>query len=145
MESNFLTKDLLLQRDDLKIEKVELTRGHVFVREMTGHEKDVWEQSMLKQKPGTGGIGGKALEYETTLEDFRAKLAIVTVCDAEGNLLFEPKDVKTLNKMMSASNMEKVIEVAQRINVISQKDKDELLKNSEAEPDASSSSVSAES
>ncbi|MCK9429648.1 MAG: hypothetical protein M0R17_06550 [Candidatus Omnitrophica bacterium] len=141
-ESNFLTKDLLLQRDDLKIEKVELTRGYVFVREMTGSEKDRWEQSMLKQKPN--GNKNAAVEYETTLEDFRAKLAVVTMCDADGNLLFEAKDIKALNKAMSATNMEKIVEVAQRLNAISQKDKDEILKNSEADPEDSSSSDSAE-
>jgi hypothetical protein len=141
-ENVFLTKDLLLQRDDLKIEKVELTRGYVYVREMTGSEKDRWEQSMLKQKPN--GNKNAAIEYETTLEDFRAKLAVVTICDADGNLLFEAKDIKALNKAMSATNMEKIVEVAQRLNVISQKDRDELLKNSEADQEDSSSSDSAE-
>ena len=141
-ENVFLTKDLLLQRDDLKIEKVELTRGYVYVREMTGSEKDRWEQSMLNQKPN--GNKNAAIEYETTLEDFRAKLAVVTICDADGNLLFEAKDIKALNKAMSATNMEKIVEVAQRLNVISQKDRDELLKNSEADQEDSSSSDSAE-
>jgi hypothetical protein len=141
MESVFLNRELLLQRDELKIEKVELTRGHVFVREMTGREKDIWEQSMLKQK--ASGDKNKAVEYETTLEDFRAKLAVVTVCDAEGNLLFEPKDVKTLNKMMSATNIERIVNIAQKLNAITEKDKDEILKNSEAVPDGNSSSGSA--
>jgi hypothetical protein len=137
-----LTRDALLQKDDLKIEKVELSRGFVFVREMTGHEKDVWEQSMLKQKPS--GDKRKPVEYETTLEDFRAKLAVVTVCDAEGTLLFKPEDVKTLSRMMSATNMEKIVDVAQRINAISQKDRDEILKNSEADLDGNSNSGSVE-
>lgn len=139
--SELLSRDLLLQKDDLQIEKVELSRGHVFVREMTGKEKDIWEQSMLKQ---TGGGGRGKVEYETTLEDFRAKLAVVTVCDSEGNLLFKPTDVKLLNASMSASNMEKIVNVAQRLNAISEKDKDELLKNSEADQENSSSSGSAE-
>jgi len=142
MSSIILTREALLQRDDLKIEKVELTRGHVFVREMTGHEKDVWEQSMLKQKPN--GDRNKAVEYETTLEDFRAKLAVVTVCDAEGNLLFEPKDVKILNKMMSATNIERIVAVAQRLNAVTEKDKEDILKNSEADQEDSSNSASAE-
>jgi hypothetical protein len=140
METNFLTRDLLLQKDDLKIEKVELSRGHVFVREMTGREKDIWEQSMLKQKPS--GDRNRGIEYETTLEDFRAKLAVVTICDSEGNLLFEQKDVKNLNKVMSASNMEKIISVAQRLNAITESDKEEVLKNSETVPENNTSSGS---
>ena len=141
-DSIFLNREALLQKDDLKIEKVELSRGFVFVREMTGHEKDIWEQSMLKQKPS--GDKNRAVEYETTLEDFRAKLAVVTVCDEGGTLLFEPKDVKNLNKVMSASNMEKIVAVAQRINAITEQEKETILKNSEAVPEDNSISGSAE-
>ena len=142
-EMILLSREALLQKDDLKLEKVELTRGYVFVREMTGHEKDVWEQSMLKQKPS--GDRNKAVEYETTLEDFRAKLAVVTVCDADGNLIFKPEDARSLNKVMSASNMERIITVAQKLNAITEKDKDEILKNSEAVQDGNSNSDSVES
>jgi len=140
-EMVFLTREALLQKDDLKLEKVELSRGFVFVREMTGHEKDIWEQSMLKQKPS--GNKGKGTEYETTLEDFRAKLAVVTVCDESGNLLFKPEEARTLNKMMSASNMEKIVTVAQKLNAISEQEKDEIIKNSEADQTDNSNSPSA--
>jgi len=141
-EMILLTREALLQKDDLKIEKVELSKGYVFVREMTGHEKDIWEQSMLKQKPS--GNKNKLIEYETTLDDFRAKLAVVTVCDEEGNLIFKPEDVKMLNKMMSATNIEKIVTAAQRLNAISQQDRDEILKNSEADQTDNSNSDSAE-
>lgn len=141
-EMVLLTREALLQKDDLKVEKVELSKGYVFVREMTGHEKDVWEQSMLKQKPS--GNKNKGVEYETTLEDFRAKLAVVTVCDAEGNLLFKPEDARVLNKMMSATNMERIVTAAQKLNAISEQEKEELLKNSEADQTDSSNSNSVE-
>lgn len=141
-EMILLTREALLQRDDLRVEKVELSKGYVFVREMTGHEKDVWEQSMLKQKPS--GNKNKGVEYETTLEDFRAKLAVVTVCDADGNLLFKPEDAKVLNKMMSATNMERIVTAAQKLNAISEQEKEELLKNSEADQTDSSNSNSVE-
>ncbi len=141
-EMILLTREALLQKDDLKVEKVELSKGYVFVREMTGHEKDVWEQSMLKQKPS--GNKNKGVEYETTLEDFRAKLAVVTVCDADGNLLFKPEDAKVLNKMMSATNMERIVTAAQKLNAISEQEKEEILKNSEADQTDSSNSNSVE-
>ncbi len=134
-----LNREMLLQKDDLKIEKVELSKGYVFVREMTGHEKDVWEQSMLKQKTVNGKV-----EYETSLDDFRGKLAVITVCDAEGNLLFKPEDFRLLNKSMSASNLERIVNAAQKLNAISEKDRDEILKNSEADPEEGSNSSSAE-
>lgn len=139
----FLTRDILLQKDDLQIEKVELTRGFVFVREMTGREKDIWEASLMKEKPS--GNKQQGVQYETSLEDFRAKLAVVTVCDEEGNLLFKPTDARALSTSMSASNIEKIVSVAQRLNAVTQGDKDEMLKNSETDLDVSSNSGSVES
>jgi hypothetical protein len=143
MEKLVLTREALLQKDELKIEKVELTRGYVYVREMTGKEKDIWEQSLMKQKPS--GNKNKMVEYEVSLEDFRAKLAIVTVCDEKGNMLFKPQDVKLLNESMSASNLDKIATAAQKLNRITEQDKEEILKNSEADQEDSSSSDSAKS
>ncbi len=140
-KSILLTKEDLLKGDVLKIEKVELSKGHVFVREMTGYEKDIWEQSMLKVKPS--GNKNTPVEYETTLENFRAKLAVVTICDELGNLIFEPKDVIQLNKVLSAVNLDKVVLVASKLNAITEDDKTEMLKNSEADQEDSSSSGSA--
>jgi hypothetical protein len=139
--SVLLSRELLLQRDALKIERVELTRGHVYVREMTGAEKDIWEQSMLKEQKAKDG----KVTYETTLEDFRAKLAVVTICDEDGNLILRPSDVKDLNKMISASNIERVVEAAQKLNAITDKDREEILKNLETSPEEDSSSGSVES
>lgn len=140
-KSVFLNREALLQRDELKIEKVQLTRGFVYVREMTGREKDIWEQSMLKQKPS--GNKNAPVEYETTLEDFRAKLVVVTACDEKGELLLKPQDAKELNKMMSASNVERIVETAQKLNAITEKDKEEILKNLEADQEEGSNSGSA--
>lgn len=127
MKNVFLNRDALLQRDVLKIEKVELTRGFVYVREMTGKEKDVWETSLMKRKPS----GNKTArgDFEIDLDGFRAKLAVVTVCDENGDLIFKAEDVKTLNAAMSAVNMDKIVSVAQRLNAISEDDKEEILKN----------------
>lgn len=137
-----LTREALLERDELKIEKVELTRGHVYVREMTGLEKDVWEKSITKKLPSTDSE--KPANYEMEIEGFRAKLAVVTVCDEQGNLLFSIKDYGLLNRSMSAINMDKIVEVASRLNAITKKDKEEMLKNLKADQENSSNSGSAE-
>jgi len=141
-ESILLSREALLQRDELKIERVELSKGHVFVREMTGLEKDIWEKSMLKEKPS--GNKNRPVEYEVNIEGFRAKLAIVTVCNEKGVLMFKPEDVRVLNQMMSAANLDRIITVAQRLNAITEKDKEELLKNSETDLEESSNSGSVE-
>lgn len=138
----FLNREALLQKADLKKEKVQLSGGYVYVREMTGYEKDVWEKSMVKEKPSGNKL--KPVEYEVDIEGFRAKLAVVTVCDADGNLIFKPTDVKTLNNVISASNLDRIIIVAQRLNAITEDDKEEILKNSKADLEKSSNSGSAE-
>jgi hypothetical protein len=139
-----LDRIALLQQDTLKIEKVELPgRGIVHVREMTGKEKDIWEQSLMKQTKT--GDSKNPVQYETSLEDFRAKLAVVTVCNEQGELLFRPTDVELLNKRMSASNLDRIITVAQRLNRITEQDKEEMLKNSEADQEKGSNSDSANS
>lgn len=130
-----LTREMLLEtRDTLKLEPVVLTRGTVYVREMTGKEKDIWERSMMKRVsvPGGAQVAGQQTQYETTLENYKGKLAVSTLSDENGNLLFDMRDVAKLSSMMSASNLEKVVEAAQKINAISEADKKDILGNSEA-------------
>ncbi len=125
--SVLLNREALLKKDELKIEKVELSKGCVYVREMTGREVDLWRKSLMKEVKT--GDRRNPVEYQTSLEDFSAKLAVMTVCDENGNLLFKPQDVVTLNGNMSASNLDKIVTVAQKLNGISEEEKDVLLKN----------------
>ena len=134
-----LDRKQLLKKDKLKIEKVELPGGdHVFVREMTGRERDTFEQSLIKEnKEAVGGI-------ERSLEDFRAKIAVVTMCDEQGNLLLTPKDASVLSTSMSAAKLSEIANKASVLNAITQSDKETLVKNSEPGQDDSSGSASVE-
>lgn len=124
---NLLNKEMLLARDTLKVVKVEFEDGNfVYVRQMTGRERDIFEQSIMRAKKNAKG---HVETYETVLEDFRAKLAVVTVCDEKGELLLSPGDVSTLSKNMSAAKLEKIINEAQKINAITEEDKEDLIKN----------------
>lgn len=143
MESQFLGKDLLLVPDtNFKIEKVTLSRGFVYVREMSAFEKDVLEQSMRRTVPN--GDPNKPASFELATENFRAKLAVLTLCDEKGNLLLSKNDATQLSKSLKASDMERIVEAAQKLNVITEEDKKDLLKNSEAVLDEGSNSSSAE-
>lgn len=140
-----LNKVQLLSKDELIKEKVvlevvviepEIKEGeeiikeavteeeYVFVRQMTGHEKSIWELSQVQKS----GLGKKAT-YDVTLDDYRAKLAVVCVCDENGELLFKPEDYKLLSYNISASKLEKIVDVAQRLNAISEEDREEIVKN----------------
>lgn len=152
-ESVFLTKEMLLEsKDVLAIQKVELlsskgdVRGHVFVREMTAKEKNTWEMSLTKRIPSIGqGKGKTQEEIVTNLEDYRAKLAICTLCDENGVRLFDmtPKTIEALSTQLSASNMERIADAASALNKITPEDQKEVVKNLEADQTDSSNSGSA--
>lgn len=135
-----LNSSKLLEREDLQIEKVEFENGDfVFVRQMTGHERDTFENSLLKKnRDGKGNI----VSIEQNTDDFRAKLAVVTICDDKGNLLLKPTDYPLLSKNMSAKRLEKIINVAQKINAITEEDKENIIKNSEVGQADNSNSAS---
>lgn len=134
-----LSREALLKKQKLNIEKVELDdTNHVYVREMTGRERDNFEKSLMKQTEKDG----KPV-MESTLEDFRAKLAVNTVCDEKGKAVFQPGDVSILSKNMSAKWLIKIADAASKLNGITEADKEEMVKNSEGGPAASSSSDSA--
>lgn len=116
----------LLAKEPLRIEKIHFGKGEfVFVRQMTGRERDRFEQSLVKEvKDDKGNV-----EYERSLEDFRAKLAVNTICDAEGNNLLQPDDYPVLSQNMSAAKLELIVNKAQELNRISEADKEGLVKN----------------
>jgi len=136
---NLLDRKKLLQREVLEVVKIEFETGDfVYVRQMTGRERDNFEQSLIKEnKKAEGG-------YEKVLGDFRAKLAVNVICDDKGDLLLEPGDYPTLSSSMSASHLEKIVNEAQKLNAISSEDKEKLIKNSDAGQAGNSSSDSVE-
>ena len=135
-----LNREILLSKEILKIEKVDLENGDfVFVTQMTGRERDNFEQSLIRKlKDKKGQVTG----FEQITEDFRAKLAVCTVCDETGKLIFLPTDWNTLSQNISAARLEKIVNVAQKINAISEEDKENLVKNSEPDPESNSNSGS---
>jgi hypothetical protein len=122
-----LTRGDLLKKETLSKEKVELNENgdFVYVRQMTAHEKNVWEMSQMKKTVDAK----RKVQYDLSLEDYRAKLAVCCVCDEEGNLLFAPEDYHELSANISAATLEKIVDVAQKLNAITEEDKEEMVKN----------------
>jgi hypothetical protein len=139
---NLMDRKSLLEKEKMEIVKVEFEDGNfVYVRQMTGHERDTFEQSLLKKNRDSKGT---IISYEQSTEDFRAKLAVVTICDEQGNTILQPNDYGVLSRSMSAKKLEKIVEKAQSLNAITEEDKEALVKNSEAVQDGSSSLGSVE-
>jgi len=137
-----LSRNLLLQKEELEKVRVDLGKGEfVYVRQMTGRERDNFEQSLIKEKKDTKG---NVVSYDRALGDFRAKLAVVTCCDEDGKGLFLPDDYSLLSQNMSARRLELIVNAAQKLNAISEEDKEALVKNSSPEQGDNSNSGSVE-
>ena len=113
-----LTKEQILKQDDLKSEIVDVPEwgGDVRVCTMSGFARDRFE----------AGISGK--NGGTNMSNIRAKLAAATIVDEEGKLLFDEADIAKLGNKSCAA-LDRVFAAAQRLNLISNADVDELAKN----------------
>ena len=138
-----LNRDALLNKAVLNKKRVDLETNDsteidfVYVREMTGREKDTFEKSILVEKRDDKG---DIIGFDRDIKDFRAKLAVCTLCDEDGELIFKSSDVDQLSCQMSARNLEKINEVANEINAVTPKRKEEIEKNSDADLDGNSTS-----
>ena len=128
----FLTRDAILSADDLPKELVPVPEwgGDVFVRALTGAERDRFEGSMIEQR-------GKS--QHVNMANIRAKLASMTLCDESGSRIFSDADVKSLAGK-SAAALNRVFEVARKLSGLAETDVEELTEALEADPfDASPS------
>ena len=117
-----LNRDEILGADDLKSEKVEVPEwcGFVYIRTMTGEERDAFETDFY----------GATAEDETakTRRNFRAKLVCRCAVDESGGRIFTDADAEVLGRK-AAPALDRLWPVAQRLNALTQKDEDELVKN----------------
>jgi hypothetical protein len=109
----------------LPIEKVDVPElgGHVFIRGMSGTERDGWETSL---------VTGRGKNQRINTENVRAKLLVRVLCDEHGTRLFDNGDAVALGGLR-VDVLTSLYEVAQRLSGVSDKDVDELGKASAPE------------
>ena len=90
----------------------------MWVRTMTGAERDSFEASLFETKGN---------DTKQNLANMRAKLVARVVTDDSGNRLFSDKDVDRLGAK-SARALDRIFKVAQRLNGIGQDAVEELTK-----------------
>lgn len=123
-----LNREALLKKDKMKVERVDLEDGNfVFVCQMNGRDRDAFDQSLMIQKTNDKG----ETSFERNMNDFRARLAVHTICDENGVRLLQDEDAEVLSVNKSAAVLEKIVLTAQRLNKISDEDKTRMVKNSE--------------
>lgn len=120
---SLLSRDEILAALDIEIQEVDVPEwgGVVRVRGLTGAERDRFEASIIRMQ------GRRRV---MRMKDIRAKLVALTVVDEDGQHLFTETDIPALSEK-SAAALQRVVDVAQQLSGITEKDLQELEKNSD--------------
>ena len=115
-----LDKNSILNSDDLPREEVvvELWGGSVWVRTLTGTERDQFESSCIKSKGKNSGVN---------MENIRARLCVLTICNETGERLFDARDIDAIGKK-SAMCLDLIFAVSQKLNGLGSDDVESLAK-----------------
>lgn len=122
-----LGKADILESDDVRIDKVRVPEwgGYVYVRSLSGVERDRFEESQSQvDKKGNRTF---------RVENFRARLCALCICNAKGELLFVPADIHRL-ALKSAAALSRVFDRATEISGFTKEDIEDLVGNSEDDP-----------
>ncbi|MBI9042927.1 MAG: hypothetical protein JEZ06_00490 [Anaerolineaceae bacterium] len=123
MNGKLSLKERIRACEDIAQEEVFIPewKETLFVRSLTAAERDRYEEGIL--------IGSGKLT-KTNLKNARAKLAVLTCYDEEGNKVFTDEDVSWLSGKNAAA-LSRIFNVASRLSGITESDMEELEKNSE--------------
>lgn len=117
-----LNRDAILQANDLKSEIVSVPEwgGEVYIRCMTGTERDAFESATIDMR-------GKN-DVHINLENARARLLSMTICDENGKRMFSDADLLELGAKNSIV-LDRLFGIAQRLSGLTKKDIRDLVKN----------------
>lgn len=118
--SHELSGEEILTVDDRKLERVDVPEwgGHVWVRGLSGTERDTFERSVIQ---------GKGRNREVNLENFRSKLIVLAAVSKDGVQLFSRSQVSLLGTK-SAAALQRVFAKAQDLSGLGDEDVEELTK-----------------
>lgn len=119
-----LNRDFIKEIKDFRIEKVEIPEwdDFVYVRSLTGTERDAFESSMYI---------GKGDGRQENLKNIRARLVVLTACDENGVRIFEDKDVDWVGGK-NANALDRIFIKAQELAGLRAEDVEKLAKNLES-------------
>ena len=118
----YLDRAAILAQDDLRYEDLQIPEwggAWVRVRSMSASERDRFE---------AGTVQRNGREVTTNLENIRARLCIMCLVGEDGERLFDETDTFPLGGK-SAAALQRVFEVAQRLNGLREEDVNELAAN----------------
>ena len=131
IHNGVLSKKAILEAVDLNQQTIEVPEwgGTVIIRELTGRERDAFEEGSLDRNKNV------------TMNNIRARLVAMSAIDTEGNRLFTNADAHALGEK-SATALHRCIEASASLSGITSSDIDELEGNSEAAHPESLGSIS---
>jgi len=117
----YLSRVEILAKLDTKTEDVFVPEwdAWVTVRSMSASQRDRFEAGTLQRN-------GK--EFTQNLDNIRARLCVLCMVDENGEQLFDEADDHALG-LKSAAALQRVFEVAQRLNGMREEDVNELAAN----------------
>jgi hypothetical protein len=119
----FLTKEELLKPKQFKVKKVHLNKADfVYVREMSAKAKGELEMWLMEPKVDPKG----KVTFQQTMEQYRLKTLVFTLCDEEGNLLFERGDYLALGEAHTMEDIDKMMAASDELN---SPDREKIEKN----------------
>jgi len=114
-----LTRDAILGADDLPIEQVEVPEwnGSVYMRTLTGKQRDDFEQFAVERKTKTG----------IDIRGMRIKLIAMCLCDKDGKMLFAGRDDESKLIQKSGAALQRLSDVAQRLSGLDDNEMKEIV------------------
>jgi hypothetical protein len=114
----------------IKREYIPEWEGYVYIKTLTGTEKDAFEESLITEvvdiDPEDGQIRTRR---KSALDNVRAKLLVRALCDKDGNSIFTADHIDALGDL-SANGLTRAYNLASKMNAVSDADVKELAKNS---------------
>lgn len=110
-------RELILAADDAQVVPLPIPEWGctVHLRVLSGADRDRFEES-CQEDPKTG---------RKRLGNFRARFAVLALCDEKGHRLFADADVDLLGKK-SAAALSRILEAGMKLNLLTVADVEEL-------------------
>lgn len=120
-----LSRDAIKNASDCKLERVSVPEwgGDVYIKTLSGTERDLFEDSYSEQK----------------MKNFRSRFLVLTLCDEKGERLFGDDDFVELGKKSSVV-LSRLFEQGWALNAFRPQDVDEMGNDSPSDQSDASTS-----
>jgi len=130
-EMKELTADAIFSADDMDVAPVDVPEwgGKIYVRRLTGRERDEFEQLMTDRRQGRSAM---------KVQGVIAKMVILAACTSDGTKLFTSKDAEGKLNEKACSPLMRIFDAAMAVSGMRDDDIENIVEGLEQGPSASS-------